>query len=518
MNPNLSRKDFLKFFGSGLFLTAVGRYNPLQSATLSTYGRTLINIILDGGPDFRHLFVPPPSSDKQSYGYKYWNNRTTAIGRDASSDNPSSWQTIYEKYYEPMTLKDNYGTSTTFGVLKDNNGGSEEANTWLRSQIKAGKVAIVNNVYHSITRDHPQSLLVLQSGNYSTGSGQSGGTGWGGRLAEQVSGKVISLTYQVRPFCNITDKSKLLTFRNSRNFGLKQPSFKNNKLSTLDSGIRALNSYYQGIHSAGKLSGKVYDKFVQQQLKLQTLTNQINARLTLPDGVSSSDLEQIYPGLGSSFYKTDSRSGQSGFKSSRFRSQILDLYDAFQVADLLQMRVASLNYNNWDSHKNQRVDIEPQFNDLFGNERGLYALFNNQDSVFNNSVVVISGDFGRQLKSNGDVGTDHGRGNTVLIIGGSVKGGIYGEMFPARESTEDATGKALFDRYNKDILGQTAFHKVFGKVCDWVGATTVTGTNLGTTGNAVFNTTTNPLPTMKNDSGIVISSSGWEKNTAYDFL
>ncbi|MEM7179863.1 MAG: DUF1501 domain-containing protein [Spirochaetota bacterium] len=512
----INRKDFLKLMGTGVALGVLGKLSPLESATLAANGRTLINILLEGGPDFRHLFVPPPSSSTTSYGYKYWNNRTTSIGRGASSNDPTGWQTIYENAYEEMSLTDNSGNTITFGVLKDNNG-TDNANAWLREKIKSGNVAIINNVYHSISRDHSHSLLILQSGSYQTGIGQAGIQGWGGALASAISGKVISFTNQLRPFSNVSDKSKLLSFTNSRSFGLRQPTFTNDRVSVSDAGLRALNSYYQALNTAGTVSSKVYDKFVQQQIKIQNLSTQIQSQLALPSGTSSSDLETIYPGLGSSFYTTDTN-GQTGFKSRNFRSQILNLYDAFQVSSLLEMRVASLNYGGWDSHKNQLTDIEPQFNDIFGTERGLYALFNGQSSLFDDCVVTIGGEFGRQLKSNGDLGTDHGRGNTYLVIGGGVKGGIYGEMFPTRESTDDASGQSLYDRFNRDIQGRTAFHKIFGKVCDWVGSTVVTGENLGTTGNTVFDTSTNPLPTITDDSGNQISSNGWESDTSYDFF
>ncbi|MBU4207049.1 MAG: DUF1501 domain-containing protein, partial [Actinobacteria bacterium] len=37
-------------------------------------------------------------------------------------------------------------------------------------------------------------------------------------------------------------------------------------------------------------------------------------------------------------------------------------------------------------------------------------------------------EFGRRVSVNGDGGTDHGHGNVQFIMGGSIKGGIYGSM------------------------------------------------------------------------------------------
>jgi uncharacterized protein (DUF1501 family) len=76
-------------------------------------------------------------------------------------------------------------------------------------------------------------------------------------------------------------------------------------------------------------------------------------------------------------------------------------------------------------------------------------------------VLVFSGEFGRQIRANGDGGSDHGEGNTVLIVGESVRGGVYGDMFPEAE----------LDRLADDspqIIGQTGIEPLFGAVCDWI--------------------------------------------------
>jgi uncharacterized protein (DUF1501 family) len=83
--------------------------------------------------------------------------------------------------------------------------------------------------------------------------------------------------------------------------------------------------------------------------------------------------------------------------------------------------------------------------------------------ILDNMVLVISGEFGRQLRANGGNGTDHGRGNAMIVIGIQVRGGIYGEMFPEDELVRIGVASA-------DITGRTAIDHVFGRVCDWVSA------------------------------------------------
>ncbi len=81
-------------------------------------------------------------------------------------------------------------------------------------------------------------------------------------------------------------------------------------------------------------------------------------------------------------------------------------------------------------------------------------------------VYVFNTDFGRQLRPNGDWGTDHGRGNYTILVGRGLNGGVYGEMFPASE-IQGAVGSTRFDQQGADIEGRTSFERVLAAACDW---------------------------------------------------
>lgn len=76
-------------------------------------------------------------------------------------------------------------------------------------------------------------------------------------------------------------------------------------------------------------------------------------------------------------------------------------------------------------------------------------------------MLVVNGEFGRQLVDNGGNGTDHGRGNDMLVIGEPVAGGLYGGKFPPGELSRLGVRGA-------DIEGLTAIDHLFGRLADWL--------------------------------------------------
>ena len=121
-----------------------------------------------------------------------------------------------------------------------------------------------------------------------------------------------------------------------------------------------------------------------------------------------------------------------------------------------------MDYGGWDNHDDQRNEIEPNLAGLFANNGGLRAVYDSLPSdAKQNTLFVLSGEFGRQLQDNGGNGTDHGEGNIVILIGDSVTGGVYGDMFPLAEIPK-------MSQSGTDIEGLTAFDHVYGTVCNWV--------------------------------------------------
>ncbi|TNE43318.1 MAG: DUF1501 domain-containing protein [Deltaproteobacteria bacterium] len=442
----MRRRNFIHSIFWGSLLAGTGfHFRNLQASPFpGSDKRTLVNLLLEGGPDFRHLLVPEFKTDGQSYGNNYWTARATAHRINATNE---SMEARWKQYLR--VEKD----GVVFGI--------HPKAEWLKDMFQAGNVAIINNALHSTTRDHAHSLLVLQSGDMNTGRNDRARSGWGGRLAQLAKGRVISMTPFTKLFCNGEhptnpldhDNSSVLSGSQLRQFALYYPEIlKTNPDANGSEAVltRALRSYYEANRKAIPTNSPFY-RFVQHEKVLRELSDQLTTRLKsvpVPSGM-----------------KTLFDNESSNLVNRGFGLQLRNLYDAFACADILDFRVGSIAYEGWDSHKHQINSIEPKFEDIFGKGKGLDLLFQalqkDMPKAYENLVLVISGEFGRQLMSNGDEGTDHGRGNSILLIGKNVKGGIYGDMFPANEIQR-------FRRPNEDIRGLTGIDRVFAEVCNWV--------------------------------------------------
>lgn len=109
-----------------------------------------------------------------------------------------------------------------------------------------------------------------------------------------------------------------------------------------------------------------------------------------------------------------------------------------EVARLIKadvgLRVAVLDDGGWDTHNDQGVPEQPnaylrQRTRAFS--QALQAFHQDLGSSMSEVTLVTLSEFGRTINENSSGGTDHGRGTAMLVMGGAVRGGVYGE-FPDR--------------------------------------------------------------------------------------
>lgn len=129
------------------------------------------------------------------------------------------------------------------------------------------------------------------------------------------------------------------------------------------------------------------------------------------------------------------------------------------VARLIKMElglvVACVDMGGWDTHAAQAGP----FSNLAGAlARGLAAFWNDLADYHDRITLVVMTEFGRRLRSNLSLGTDHGHGSVMLVLGGGIEGGrMYGN-WPGLASEQ-------LDR-GVDLAVTTDFRTVLGEVLE----------------------------------------------------
>ena len=100
-----------------------------------------------------------------------------------------------------------------------------------------------------------------------------------------------------------------------------------------------------------------------------------------------------------------------------------------QLARLIKadvgLEAASIDLAGWDSHFAQQTQVETLAARLAG---GLEAFRRDLGARMATTTVVVMTEFGRTVEENSAFGTDHGRGSTLMVLGGGVRGGrMHGE-------------------------------------------------------------------------------------------
>ena len=414
--------------------------------SFSPIPRTVVNVMLIGGADFRYVLAPAPDFDP-TYLNEYWSARR-GLYVQGYPDYAAMYAAEYRPVMDPLS-------GSTFGIHRTCG--------WLAERFAAGDVAVVSNVLGSANRRHDHSQLIVDAGDPTAHQAQTLRDGWGGRLVEAIGGdsKVAVVSEGVSIFAMGRNPdhrlARVVHARNSRDMALPTHDAALSSTHPRNNLTRALRAYYaaRGAEvAASKPANWPYLRFFQQYRSIDAFGAAITQRLAtqpLPAALANLSLHR-----------------------DEFAQQCRNAYDCAVASDILGCRVVSMSYDGWDSHGGQQSKINAFLPDVFGSNGGLATLSAHLNAASpgaaDNLVFVFNSDFGRQLAANGGRGTDHGRATSSLLIGGPVRGGVYGEMFPAREARpdpDDSLGRSPFRIPGTDIKGLTSFERVLAKVCDW---------------------------------------------------
>lgn len=207
-------------------------------------------------------------------------------------------------------------------------------------------------------------------------------TGWLGRAAASRVNKAIAVANSVP--ISLRGYEKVTTWYPSR--------FHSADASVFD----ALQDLYQ--------SDKLLSKRLAQGMELRQLTNE----------------------------------GSSGYNRGRF----VDLAKSCGriLANDQGTDCAMLEVGGWDTHN---YEIRRQHKHLVELNEGLAALQESLGDYWENTVVIMATEFGRTVRENGTLGTDHGTASCMFMAGGAVDGGKVLGKWPGLAKQQQFQGRDL---------------------------------------------------------------------------
>jgi uncharacterized protein (DUF1501 family) len=133
------------------------------------------------------------------------------------------------------------------------------------------------------------------------------------------------------------------------------------------------------------------------------------------------------------------------------------LHDVARLAKAgLGLRVATVDYGNWDMHAGMGNVGGGWMHDQLTELATALASFAGELGPDLNKVTLITlSEFGRRVEQNGSQGVDHGYGNAVLVLGGGINGGRVHGRWPGLGPNDLADG---------DLAGTTDYRSIVSEV------------------------------------------------------
>ncbi len=132
-----------------------------------------------------------------------------------------------------------------------------------------------------------------------------------------------------------------------------------------------------------------------------------------------------------------------------------------QIAMLMKaqvgLEVAAIDLGGWDTHFAQGTSQGLMPSLLTELAAGLAALHDDLADYHSKLSVVVMTEFGRRVKENASLGTDHGHGGLMLLMGGNVVGDTVHGRWPGLERDQ------LFGP--GDLAVTTDYRDVLAEVC-----------------------------------------------------
>jgi uncharacterized protein (DUF1501 family) len=147
---------------------------------------------------------------------------------------------------------------------------------------------------------------------------------------------------------------------------------------------------------------------------------------------------------------------QTSYPDSEFGTGMRQI--AMLVKAQVGLEVAAIDLGGWDTHFAQGTNQGLMPNLLSELAAGLAAIHEDLAEYHSKLSVVVMTEFGRRVKENASLGTDHGHGGFMLLMGGNVVGNTVHGTWPGLERDQ------LFGP--GDLAVTTDYRDVLSEVCE----------------------------------------------------
>ena len=452
----ITRRQFIKRGGvaaAGSLLAPRFFGNSWMSqafAALEDNNRYLVVLFLDGGNDGLNTVVPVDdglATLRYDYEQARGNIRITPteLGGSLIGTDPISTA--------QLAIHPGFNVPADFFDSGSGQGG-------LKSLYDLGKVAVVQGCgYPEYSLSHDESRVIWQTG---VPLGASSGAGWVGRhLQAQYGGSQI-------PAVNIDD-SIVGEFRQTGTSVLA--------VRDLDGFEFPFDGDYPDDIGDPLLDvGKKAWAF--RQLSLSGISGGQPSSVYIGNtGVATLDSAKAYQSL-SGLYNHDRPSFRQKYAdigrscSNDLREIARVIYGVEQGVANVNARFFQLSNGGYDTHSDQGgAETDGQHYSLHAEVGASLKVFYDDlvdMNVADRVCVVVWSEFSRRVPQNAN-GTDHGSQGPMFVIGGKVRGGVYGRHPNIADAALDYEGNTEYTQDANDFRS-TDFRDVYGTIFKhWVG-------------------------------------------------
>ena len=429
--------------------------------------KAIVYLYLDGGNDGLNTFIP--ISDDPLSGYSNYHDIRNNV-RVSNTDLPLNISNSKLDLMggNPYNVNNDFSQSYTKGVY--HHSGWDLATNGMMPELahlaNQGKVAVVANVGNIIKPakksdfesqhkrlppflfSHAHQSKLMQNGV----AGVWDSTGWAGRVADILQEGNSNSEYTMN--ISVTGYSTHLFDAQSSPYLI----FSSGEPIQYHSLKRQIQDNYIDIAKSGKFRD-LYNKMRKHSFLIQDVFR--------ADWESSPDFNGILNAYGGNIFTAPPHNALQESKSychplglmSQFKA--VAKYAKIAKEKGIKRQIFFVFDGGYDTHRNQAMQHAQKLREIsmaLGDFYKALESLNMQDNI----VTMSASDFGRSTGNNGD-GTDHAWGSNLFMVGGAIKGGVYGTLPNLTlGSDDDLTHKGR-------LIPTTSMSQYYATACKWFG-------------------------------------------------